>query len=110
MSRLSSEDELLVDRFVASFERLSELIANELLDPISWQLSIGERDQHGLKHWRPIKVSADRALIAEIYSELPARFPPLFELLLLSYRWAEVDLRLYRLLANPPGRDLSGYV
>jgi len=29
--------------------------------------------------------------------------------LLLSYRWAEVDLQSYTLLANPPGRDLSRF-
>jgi hypothetical protein len=33
--------------------------------------------------------------------------PALFERLVLSYRWAEVDLRSYRLLANPPGRGLE---
>ena len=27
---------------------------------------------------------------------------------MLTYRWAEVDLRSYRLLANPPGADLRG--
>ena len=110
MPRSSLKQELLVDRFIASFERLSELTANESLDPVAWQLSTGESDQLGNKQWRPIRVGTDRALIAQIYSSLPARFPPLFELLLLSYRWAEVDLRFYRLLANPPGRDLAGFV
>jgi len=32
----------------------------------------------------------------------------LFERLVLSYRWTEVDLQTYRLLGNPPGLDLSG--
>ena len=34
-------------------------------------------------------------------------FPPLFERLVLSYRWAEVDLGSYRLVANPPGTGLD---
>jgi hypothetical protein len=105
-----SQSQLLVDRFVASFEKLDELAAYEDLDPIASKLSAGELDQVGRKRWRPMKVDIDRALIAKIYSTLPTRFPPLFELLLLSYRWAEVDLRLYGLLANPPGPDLVGFV
>ncbi len=46
-------------------------------------------------------------------SEAPDRgpsrlcFPPLFERLVLSYRWAEVDLGPYRLIANPPGSGLD---
>ena len=56
------------------------------------------------------KFITDHASIEQLYTTLPARFPPLFELLLLSYRWAEVDLRLYRLLANPPGPGLAGFL
>jgi hypothetical protein len=44
-----------------------------------------------------------------IYAKLPARFPPLFERLLLTYRWAEVDLQGNRLLRNPLGHDLAGF-
>jgi len=36
------------------------------------------------------------------------RFPPLYEQLVLTYRWANVDLRSYRLLGNPLRPDLSG--
>jgi hypothetical protein len=110
MSRTLLEDALLVDRFVATFEKFDELTADEQFDPIAWQLSIGEPDKFGYKRWRPIRVSADPALLAPIYSGLPIRFPRLFELLLLSYRWAQVDLRIYSLFANPPGPDLAGFV
>jgi hypothetical protein len=103
----TTEDELLVERFIASFEKLDELIADEVSDPIAWQLAIGDRDQYGCRRWRPIKVSTELSLLEPIYSKLPARFPPLFERLVLSYRWAEVDLRSHRLLANPPGPGLG---
>ncbi len=43
-----------------------------------------------------------------VYAKLPARFPPLYERLVLSCRWAEIDPQAYRLLANPPGPHLSG--
>ncbi len=110
MSESSREQESgLVPSFIASFDRLNELTADEILDPVAWQLVSGDADQFGCRHWRPAKVITDRACLEELYSRLPARFPPLFELLLLSYRWAEVDLRLYTLLANPPGPDLTGF-
>lgn len=110
MSLSSREQESrLVAGFIASFERLSELTADEVLDPVAWQLVSGDADQFGFRHWRPAKVITDRAGLEQLYSRLPARFPRLFELLLLSYRWAEVDLRLYTLLANPPGPDLTGF-
>src|SRR5262249_47185770 len=57
--------------------------------------------------WLPIKVSTEFSLLEPIYSKLPARFPRLFERLVLSYRWLDVDLQSYRLLANPPGAGLE---
>ena len=47
-------------------------------------------------------------MLEAVYAKLPARFPPLYEQLVLSYRWLEVDLQLYRLHANLPGPGLSG--
>jgi len=104
----TTADELLVERFIASFKKLDELIAG---DPIARQLAIGDRDQYGRRRWRPIwrpiRVSTEFSSLEPVYSSLPAPFPPLFERLVLSYRWAEVDLQSYRLLANPPGPGLS---
>jgi hypothetical protein len=104
--RMARED-LLVEGFIASFEKLDEMRASEILDPVAWQLAIGDPDQFGNRRWRPIKVSSELSWLEPIYSKLPARFPPLYERLVLSYRWAEVHLQSYRLLANPPGPDLS---
>lgn len=54
-----------------------------------------------------MRVDTDRGCLDPLYAKLPARFPPLYERLILSYRWAEVDLQSYTLLANPPGPDFS---
>jgi hypothetical protein len=107
-SKTQVKDELLVERFVASFEKLDEMTADEVPDPIAWQLAVGDRDQYDCRRWRPIKVNTEPSSLEPIYSKLPARFPRLFERLVLSYRWAEVDLRSFRLLANPPGSGLDG--
>ena len=98
----------LIDRFVASFGELDDMSANELLDPVAWGLATGELDRYGDKRWRPIRTNTSRDALEPIYAKLPARFPPIYEQLVLSYRWAEVDLQSYRLLANPAGPALSG--
>lgn len=99
----------LLEQFVATFEKFDEMMwTSRELDPVAWELRIAEPDQHGWFNWRPVKASTDRGLLEPIYAKLPARFPPLYEQLVLSYRWAEVDLGSFRLLANPPGPDLDG--
>jgi hypothetical protein len=98
----------LLEQYVAAFDRLDDMCADELLDPIAWQLSFGDYDRHGFKGWRPARATTPKFCLEDIYRKLPAPFPPLFEKLVLSYRWAELDLGTYRLLANPPGPDLSG--
>jgi hypothetical protein len=51
---------------------------------------------------------AGREALSALVPRLPARFPPLYELLVISYRWPETALGPVSLLANPPGPDLSG--
>jgi len=103
-----SDREHLLEQFIATFAKLDDMSTAEDLDPIAWQLTAGEPDEYGWKNWQPMKVSAAPSLLGKLYARLPAPFPPLFESLVLSYRWAEVDLQSCRLLANPPGPDLNG--
>jgi len=100
-------DEVLIEKYVASFEKLDDRVAVKEIFPIAWELAVGEPDEYGEKHWRPAKVVTDKSALELIYAQLPGRFPRLYEELLLSYRWAEVDLSTYTLLSNPPGNDLS---
>ena len=101
---------LMIDEFVASFEKLDEMYAFKDLDFVEWQFAVGEPDEHGGAAWRPRKVATLIEALDAVYSKLPARFPPLYEQLLLSYRWAEVDLQSCRLLANPMGSDFQGLI
>jgi hypothetical protein len=55
-----------------------------------------------------VHCSTDSSALEPIYSIVPIRFPALFERLILSYRWNGADVARFRLLANPPGSDLSG--
>ena len=101
-------DSELVDTFVGTFGKLGDLWTSYELDPIAWQLTVGNLNEYGMKQWRPIRVSTEQSSLEALYANLPARFPPLYERLVLSYRWAEIDLRLFRLLPNPPGPNLAG--
>ena len=107
MTAVRVTDELLLESFVASFEELDELIAWET-DPLKQELAVGDPDQFGFRKWRPVLTCTAPSLLEPLYAKLPARLPKLYERLVLTYRWAEVDLGTCRLLANPPGPDLSG--
>jgi hypothetical protein len=97
----------LLEEFVAAFAKLDEMAEFQEIDPVAWELRVAQADQFGMTQWRPSKTKTDPELLSPLYAKLPARFPPLYEQLVLSYRWAEVDLQSFRLLANPPGPDLS---
>jgi hypothetical protein len=99
----------VLEQFVATFEKFDEMMSTSReLDPVARELRIVDPDQYGWIEWRPAKITSDPKLLDPLYAKLPARFPPLYEQLVLSYRWAEVDLQSFRLLANPPGANLSG--
>jgi len=50
-----------------------------------------------------------RDALSALAVRLPARFPPLYEQLVIAYRWPEpADLGPLALLPNPPGPDLAG--
>jgi hypothetical protein len=107
MSIVRAYEHSLLQQFIASFEKLNEMVAVENIYPITWELAIGDSDQYGCKRWRPIEKATEEDDLDSIYSQLPARFPQLYEQLVLSYRWAEVDLKSFTLLANPPGPGLG---
>jgi len=107
MSLSVSAQDVLLDRFVSGFEKADEMIAHDN-DPVAQELALGEADEYGFRRWRAKKVEPESSMLDAIYSRVPARFPPLYERLVLTYRWAQVHLPHYTLLANPPGSDLRG--
>lgn len=103
------DDQELLATYVATFPKFDDMLADEFSLPAAIQLAIESADRDDERRWKPIRVETPRSNLQEVYAELPGTFPPLFERLLLSYRWAEVDLDTYRLIANPPGHDLNGF-
>lgn len=106
---MPSNDEranVLIEQFIASFSKFDEMAVFREIDPIAAELGIGKNDTFDRIPWRPSRSATSKAALEPLYADLPARFPPLFERLTLSYRWAEVELDSYTLVANPPGPDL----
>ena len=94
------KDNALLSQFIAAFEKLDDLWTCQEMDAIAWTLSFGELSDDHLKRWRPVRCQTDRSAIDDFYKACPHRLPPLFEELVLGYRWAQVDLGRLRLLAR----------
>lgn len=100
------EQDVLLEQFVASFEKLDDMAANKELFPIAWELRSGEVNEIGWPRWKPARIDTDPSWLDPLYAKLPCKFPSLFERLVLTYRWAEVEIGSCALLANPLGPDL----
>jgi len=106
--RVQAKSDSLVERFVASFEKLDHMVLDEAFDFEAWKLMQVPVGKTGCERWAPVKCDTDPRYLDALYRKLPALFPPLYERLVLSYRWEEVDIRSCTLLANPAGPDLDG--
>jgi hypothetical protein len=96
-------------KFIESFEFVAaNLDFFEDLEATAAPLATGPAGDYGQRRWKPVHVETAASALEPLYAKLPARFPPLYELLVLSYRWADVDLETFTLLANPPSEGLSG--
>lgn len=99
-------DKQLLQQFVADFTAFDSL--QDLHAPP--EMRVDSPDGIGWCHWRPIVDRLPASALTELYENLPGPLPPLFEELLLSYRWLEVDLGGYRLLHSAPFRGLTDFM
>jgi hypothetical protein len=76
---MANDEDVLIERFVATFDPPAERIDNP----------------------NPKDLEA-------IYARLPARFPRLYEKMVLRWRWGEVEFRHFALLANPSEAGFAG--
>ena len=99
-------DEELLARFVGTFGAFDDLSASRQL--------VGSGDirrllrevwsDWGFAQWQPIADTTPRDALDALYSFVPERLPRLYERLVLSYRWYEVDVGPLRLLSSLPPR------
>ena len=103
-----AEDADLIQRFVASFERLDDNMWMRHDSPPPEELSAGiDPEDWNRIRWRPAPIDTPRDALSILRERAGAELPRLYEHLVLSYRWLEVELRLFRLLANPPSTELK---
>lgn len=95
----------LVENFIASFGAFDDMIVFDEFNSAAWNLRLGKAGRMGV-HWRPRKVKTSPRFLDPVYQKLPIKFPALYEKLVLSYRWAEIDVGTFRLIANPTGPGL----
>ena len=93
-------DAELLERFVATFSMLDDLFVQ---GPVPPELDGGLDDSPWARQkWRPSASRIDPSALNQAYGQLPGRFPPLYEQLVLSYCWLEVELDdIVRLIDGP---------
>src|SRR5437867_560976 len=112
-------DAELIEAFVAEFTKrdslklfrqfsLPEGVAPEDVAPLltePWHEDPDE-DVDGWATWRPLRVQTPPDALKTLYEAVQGPLPPLYEQLILTCHWGEVDLDRYRLLPNfPPPLD-----
>jgi hypothetical protein len=105
LDRSGIRDDDLIGRFVATFERLDDLICLPSEPP---PLELASPDSDGWDRWHPAAIATGRKDLEDLYEKVPGPFPALYERLVLTHRWLEVHLGTVMLLANPPGPMLDG--
>ena len=98
-------DASLLERFIATFDRLDDLVWFE--DDSPPELLAAERDADDWNSigWCPAKYDTAASSLTAIRRTGP--LPKLYESLVLSFRWLAVDLGVCRLIANSPANDLQ---
>lgn len=112
----SENDYALLAQYVATFEKFGELRVLE--NEIDFTQETIEAFKQGTvalswREWQPQVYQTGASELDAFYQVLgllgqgATRFPPLYEALITSYRWSEVELGRYRLLANECSSDLA---
>jgi hypothetical protein len=105
--RATGSDMDMLAQFVATFEKFDCLCNDQAPSSLLTRI-----DADGVRYWQPRQITTSPSTLEGLYRGLglpgtgSTRFPPLFEMLVLSYRWTEVDLGAFRLLKNEPAEDL----
>jgi hypothetical protein len=107
-------DAALIDAFVGQFTKgeplrlfrefsLPEGVTPEDVAPLLTE----PWNEDGVATWRSKRIETPVSALQILYKVVPGPLPTLYEQLILTYQWAEVDLDTFRLLPNYPP-SLSG--
>jgi hypothetical protein len=93
-------DDELIARFVASLD-MDQFFTHEKPPPGELNAGIDPEDWNCIR-WKPKRIETAREELQPIYSRLHKPFPPLYERLVLTWRWLEAWTGNVRLFSNPP--------
>lgn len=99
------EDDELIKAFVESLE-FHQFFTHEAPPPSELNAGIDPNDWNCVR-WRPSRIETPRKAIVGNSRLSGVAFPPLYERLVLTYRWLEVWTHKIRLFSNPPGASLD---
>ena len=103
---LMSEDTELLRRFVDTFDGFDRHLSSTAEGDVA-PLLVEPWDEDGWSEWRVVPADLRPDALQSFYADVPGPLPPLHERLILSYRWAQIDVDRLTLFGNlPPG--LSG--
>jgi hypothetical protein len=94
----------LLRRFVVAFLAFDGMRLGRDLD-LDGDISVivaAPFDDRGWTDWRPVPAGLSSNALEEFYRHVPGPLPPLYERLIQSYRWTEVDAGRIRLLGSLP--------
>lgn len=107
MSRKRDPEQRLLERFVATFNKLDDLFCFAE-DPPPALLETGiDPDDWRYVRWAPARLPSPRTGV-DAFRRAGA-LPRLFEQLLEQFAWLPVDLECLRLFGNPPSADFTAY-
>lgn len=98
-------DDDLIAAFVASFQS-DQFFTHDEPPPDELSTGVDPEDWNCIR-WKPTRIETPKAELKLLYGGLGGRFPPLYEQLVLTWRWLDVWLDKIRLFANPPGPTLN---
>ncbi len=106
-------DRKLIQQFVDSFAKLDDMLLLESNYPelVVDQTAEDWETWNTIPVWQPASISTPLEALDSLYNAIGGGpLPCLYEALVLSFRWLEVDLKVFQLFANPPGEGLEGLI
>ena len=101
-----SDDQLIAD-FVASLQA-DQFFTHEDPPPAELNAGIDPADWNCVR-WKPAQIETPKSELKLLNEKLLKPLPPLYERLVLTWRWLDVWTDRVRLFANPPETSLNAF-
>jgi hypothetical protein len=107
MTDAAMSDDELIAGFLASLD-IDQFHTHEKPPPPELNAGIDAEEWNTIL-WKPACIETPKSELVPIYDRLHTRFPPLYERLILTWRWLDVWMDNARLFSNPPEPSLNTF-